>query len=62
MSTNNNQTTDDNKPKLSNEQKQKMKKYAIFMLMGVICAGCMWLIFAPSADEKANCLNHDLPD
>ena len=29
-----------------------MKKYAVFALMGIICAGCMWFIFAPSADEK----------
>jgi conjugative transposon TraM protein len=49
MSTNN----DESKPTLSNEQKQKMKKYAVFCLMGIICAGCMWFIFAPSADEKA---------
>jgi conjugative transposon TraM protein len=49
MSTNN----DESKSKLSNEQKQKMKKYAVFALMGIICAGCMWFIFAPSADEKA---------
>ena len=49
MSTNN----DESKPTLSNEQKQKMKKYAVFALMGIICAGCMWFIFAPSADEKA---------
>ncbi|MDR0506851.1 MAG: conjugative transposon protein TraM [Dysgonamonadaceae bacterium] len=51
MSTN--KQTVENKPKFSNEQKQKMKKYAVFALMGIICAGCMWLIFAPSADEKA---------
>ena len=51
MSTSN--QTDDGKPKLSNEQKQKLKKYAVFALMGIICAGSMWLIFAPSADEKA---------
>ena len=51
MSTNN--QTDDGNPKLSNEQKQKLKKYAVFALMGIICAGSMWLIFAPSADEKA---------
>jgi conjugative transposon TraM protein len=51
MSTNS--QTNENKPGLSGEQKQKMKKYAVFALMGVICAGCMWLIFAPSADEKA---------
>ena len=51
MSTNN--QTNGSKPKLSNEQKQKLKKYAVFALMGIICAGSMWLIFAPSADEKA---------
>jgi len=45
--------TDESKPKLSNEQKQKLKKYAVFALMGIICAGSMWLIFAPSAKEKA---------
>jgi conjugative transposon TraM protein len=51
MSTNS--QTNENKPGLSGEQKQKMKKYAVFALMGVICAGCMWLIFAPSAEDKA---------
>jgi conjugative transposon TraM protein len=51
MSTNN--QTDEKKSGLSTEQKQKMKKYAVFALMGVICAGCMWLIFAPSAEDKA---------
>ena len=48
MNTNNNRTN-----KLSNEQKQKLKKYAVFALMGVIFAGCMWFIFSPSANEKA---------
>jgi conjugative transposon TraM protein len=48
-----NQTTGEIKPTLSNGQKQKMKKYAVFALMGIICGGCMWLIFAPSAEEKA---------
>jgi conjugative transposon TraM protein len=51
MSTGN--QTGDNKPKLSDAQKQQMKKYAVFTLMGIICAGCMWFIFAPSANEKA---------
>jgi conjugative transposon TraM protein len=48
----NNQTNNDNS-KLTNEQKQKMKKYAVFALMFVIFAGCMWLIFSPSAEDKA---------
>jgi conjugative transposon TraM protein len=56
-----------NKQKLSVEQKQQMKKYAVFALMGVICAGCMWFIFAPSAEEKARQelqagFNADIPD
>lgn len=41
------------KPRFSNEQKQKIKKYAVFALMGIACAGSMWLIFAPSAENKA---------
>jgi conjugative transposon TraM protein len=51
MSTNN--QTDDKKSKFSGEQKQKFKKYAVFALMSIICAGSIYLIFAPSADEKA---------
>ncbi|MDR2970076.1 MAG: conjugative transposon protein TraM [Tannerellaceae bacterium] len=51
MSTNN--QTDEGKPKLSEEQKQKMKKYGVFALMGIIFVGCMWFIFAPSAEDKA---------
>jgi conjugative transposon TraM protein len=54
----NNQTTVESKPRLSNEQKQKMKKYAVFALMGVICAGCLFLIFSPSADEKSKQEQH----
>jgi conjugative transposon TraM protein len=42
-----------NNQKLSEAQKQNIKKYAVFTLMAIICAGCMWFIFAPSADEKA---------
>jgi len=41
------------KPRITDLQKQKIKKYAVFALMGVVCAGCMWLIFAPSVNEKA---------
>jgi conjugative transposon TraM protein len=48
-----NNQTNEGKSKLSGEQKQKMKKYVVFALMGIICAGCIWFIFAPSADEKA---------
>jgi conjugative transposon TraM protein len=64
MSTNNQA---DDRPKLSGEQKQRMKKYAVFALMGIICAGCMWFIFAPSAEDKAKQemqagFNADIPD
>ena len=53
MSTNSNLPANGNKPGLSSKQKELMKKYAVFVLMGIIFAGCIWFIFAPSADEKA---------
>lgn len=39
---------------MSNRQdnKQKLKKYAVFALMGIAFAACIWLIFKPSSDEK----------
>ena len=39
--------------KITEEQKQKLKKYAIFTLMAIVFVGCMWLIFAPSEEDKA---------
>lgn len=53
--------------KISTEQKQKLKKYAVFALMAVICAGCFWLIFAPSDADKVKeqegiGFNADIPD
>ena len=48
-----NNKTADGKPKLTDEQKQKIKKYGIFACMFVVFAGCLWFIFAPSADDKA---------
>ncbi|SHG42681.1 conjugative transposon protein TraM [Dysgonomonas macrotermitis] len=52
---------------ISPEQKQKLKKYAVFALMAIICAGSIWLIFAPSDADKAKeqegiGLNVDIPD
>lgn len=43
------------KPKreLTEEQRQKQKKFIIYPLMGLIFAVVMWLIFAPSETEKA---------
>ncbi|NDW18777.1 conjugative transposon protein TraM [Dysgonomonas sp. 216] len=53
--------------KISAERRQQLKKYAVFLLMAVICAGSMWLIFAPSGANKAkqqegNGFNADIPD
>jgi len=48
--------TNDNQngnPGLSVKQKVLLKKYAVFALMGIIFAGSLYLIFAPSADDKA---------
>lgn len=55
------------KPKLSEAQKQRLKKYAIFALMAIVFAGCIWLIFAPSEEDKAKeqtgmGFNADIPD
>ena len=66
MNTNNNQTENKETSKQSNEQKQKLKKYAVFALMGIIFAACIWFIFAPSADERAKSeeqtgFNADIP-
>ena len=51
--------------KLSNEQKEKLKKYAIFLLMGIACLGSIYLIFAPSDTDKEKEMigfNADIPD
>lgn len=55
------------KPKITAEQKQKLIKYAVFALMAIICAGCIWLIFSPSDEDKAKeqigmGFNADIPD
>ena len=41
------------KQTLTSQQKQKMKKYAVFALMFIVFGASLWLIFAPSKDEKA---------
>ena len=50
--TSNNQTNGNN-PGLSQKQKELIKKYAVFAIMGIIFAGSMYLILSPSADKKA---------
>jgi len=61
----NNQTTE-GKQTLTSQQKQKMKKYTVFSLIFVIFGASLWLIFAPSADDKAKTeatagFNADIP-
>lgn len=53
--------------KLSTEQKQKLIKYTVFTAMALVFAVCMWLIFAPSEDDKAKAqegtgFNTEIPD
>lgn len=45
----------ENTPKepLTEAQRQKRKKMLVYPLMGLMFLGSMWLIFAPSAEEKA---------
>lgn len=55
------------KPQITAEQKQKLIKYAVFALMAIVCAGCFWLIFSPSEEDKAKeqvgmGFNADIPD
>ena len=38
---------------LTEEQRQKRRKMLVYPLMGLLFAGSMWLIFAPSEKEKA---------
>jgi conjugative transposon TraM protein len=49
---------------LSAKQKQALKKYGVFALMGIICAGCIYLIFAPSsgkAKQAGTGFNTEIP-
>jgi conjugative transposon TraM protein len=61
-----NRTIDGNGNNLSKAQREKLKKFAVFVLMGLIFVGCMYLIFSPSADDRAKQeqsagLNAELP-
>lgn len=51
----------------NNNQKQKLKKYAVFTGMFLAFAACMWLIFAPSQvskekEQQGLGFNSDIPD
>ena len=37
---------------LKPEQKQQLKKYAVFALMFLVFGGSMWLIFKPDKNDK----------
>ncbi|KAA6304624.1 hypothetical protein EZS27_043728 [termite gut metagenome] len=61
-----NKKENETKPTLSKEQKQVMKKYAVFALMFTICGALMRLIFSPSEQDKAKAeasagFNTDIP-
>ena len=62
MSTNNQEA---DKFNLSDEQKQNLKKYGVFALMGIAFVAFLWLIFAPSASnrtEQQSGFNMEIPD
>ena len=37
---------------LKPEQKQQLKKYAVFAMMFLVFGGSMWLIFKPDKNDK----------
>ena len=45
------QAPDKPKKELTEEQRQKQKKFIIYPLMVIIFLAVMWLIFAPSENE-----------
>ena len=52
-------------PELTEEEKQRRKKFVIYPLMFLLFAGCMWLIFAPSKKEEeqdSQGFNTEVPD
>lgn len=52
-------------PELTEEERQRRKKFIIYPLMLLLFAGSMWLIFAPSEKEKekqAKGFNTEVPD
>lgn len=52
-------------PELTEEERQRRKKFIIYPLMFLLFAGSMWLIFAPSENEEekqAKGFNTEVPD
>ena len=57
--------TKEKKP-LTDWQRQQRKKMLVYPLMGLLFLGCMWLIFAPSSDDREKArqgqgFNTDMP-
>ena len=59
-----------NEPKekkpLTEQQRQQRKKMLVYPLMGLLFLGCMWLIFAPSSEDREKArqgqgFNTDMP-
>ena len=52
-------------PELTEEERQRRKKFVIYPLMFLLFAGSMWLIFAPSekkGEKQAKGFNTEVPD
>lgn len=43
--------TKEKKP-LTEQQRQQRRKMLVYPLMGLLFLGCMWLIFAPSSEDR----------
>ena len=57
--------TKEKKP-LTEQQRQQRRKMLVYPLMGLLFLGCMWLIFAPSSEDRekvkqAQGFNTDMP-
>ena len=54
------------KKPLTEQQRQQRKKMLVYPLMGLLFLGCMWLIFAPSSEDREKAkqgqgFNTDMP-
>ena len=57
--------TKEKKP-LTEQQRQQRRKMLVYPLMGLLFLGCMWLIFAPSSEDREKArqgqgFNTDMP-
>ena len=57
--------TKEKKP-LTEQQRQQRKKMLVYPLMGLLFLGCLWLIFAPSSEDREKAkqgqgFNTDMP-